>query len=114
MTFLADDIEHITDQDIHQQREWSDRTFGPGKRLKGVLKHIHKELDEVFEHPQNPIEWADIIILAIDGATRQGILPQDLIRAYHDKMQQNYMRDWPDWRAFTEDDAIEHVRDETE
>lgn len=101
----------ITVSDIRQQRVWSRDTFGPGERLKGVLKHIHKELDEVFREPKDPIEWADLIVLAIDGATRQGIDPADLIEAYHAKMQLNYAREWPDWRESSEDEPIEHIKE---
>jgi len=30
-----------------RQREWSERTFGPGKRTGGITAHIAKELDEI-------------------------------------------------------------------
>ena len=120
-------------EDIAAQREWSFRTFGPGERLEGVLSHLFKELEEIGGHdtmmnivglwltkngshqdgsPKAADEWADLIILAIDGAMRQGIEPGDLLQAYHSKMQVNmHERKWPDWREFGQDEAIEHVRE---
>jgi hypothetical protein len=99
------EVEHIRDQ-----REWSEATFGPGPRLLGVLNHIRLELAEVENDPADASEWADLLILVIDGATRQGITAQQLIYAYRDKMRANYARDWPDWRGRSEDEPIEHIR----
>lgn len=100
----------ITPGDIDRQRAWSDKTFGPGERAKGVVAHIRKELAEVEADPTDIKEWVDVIILAIDGATRQGHLGRDLLNAYHDKMWENFTREWPDWRQFSEDEPIEHIR----
>lgn len=99
--------------DIAGQRSWSDKTFGRGERLKGVLAHIRKELVEIEEHPTDESEWADLLILAIDGATRQGILASELIEAYHAKMKENRHREWPPIPedGFPEDEAVEHVRE---
>lgn len=102
----------ISDGDIDSQRRWSEETFGPGERVLGVVAHIRKELDEVLLMPSDESEWADLLILVIDGATRQGISPGELIRAYHEKMRVNKKRNWPDWRQFSEDEPIEHVREE--
>lgn len=100
----------IADQDIDGQREWSDRTFGPGKRTEGVLKHIAKELEEVRQKPDDISEWVDIMILAIDGATRAGFTGAEVTQAYHRKMIENHGREWPDWHDFSEDEPIEHIR----
>lgn len=101
----------LTWRDIAEQRAWSDRTFGPGTRLKGVLAHIRKELVEVEESGGEDImEWVDLMVLAVDGATRSGHKPEDLLDAYARKMAENYEREWPDWRGFSEDEPIEHVR----
>lgn len=95
---------------IEQQRRWSNHTFGPGPRTKGVLEHLRRELVEVEAAPSDAAEWADLLILVIDGATRQGIAPQALIDAYHEKMAVNRGRIWPDWRTRFEDEPIEHIR----
>jgi hypothetical protein len=95
---------------IERQREFSRQAFGPGPRLHGVLDHMAKEMIEVIEQPQDPFEWADLIILAIDGAWRQGITPEDLASALVVKQDMNRSREWPDWRTAPADRAIEHKR----
>lgn len=98
------DAEHIA-----HQREWSLRTFGPGARTAGVLDHITKELNEIRRAPMDLSEWADVIILALDGAQRTGADPQAIIDAIKAKQAKNEARDWPDWRTADPDKAIEHV-----
>lgn len=94
---------------IHQ-RWWSEETFGPGTRLKGCIDHILKEIEEIREKPEDVTEWADLIILAMDGAWRQGHSPQMLSAAIIAKQAKNRSRQWPDWRTRSEDEAIEHIR----
>lgn len=99
-------------QYIAAQRSWSERTFGPGTREKGVIDHIRKELEEI----QNALpgeklaEWVDVIILAIDGAWRCGATPDQIAEALGAKQVRNFNRSWPDWRTMSEDQAIEHDR----
>lgn len=100
----------IDDADIDAQRTWSNQTFGPGKRTGGVLAHIRKELDEVTAKPDDITEWADLLILVLDGAIRRGFTGAEILTAYHAKMVENHLRTWPDWRGFSEDEPIEHVR----
>lgn len=95
---------------IEDQIRFSVVAFGPGTRLDGVLAHMRKELDEVREQPQDLIEWADLIILAIDGAWRQGITPDALVGALMVKQAINRRRAWPDWRTADPSGPIEHVR----
>jgi hypothetical protein len=97
---------------IAHQREWSIRTFGPGARTENVLDHIAKELDEIRAAPLDLSEWADVIILALDGAQRTGADPESIVRAVKDKQARNEAREWPDWRGLPTDRAIEHVRGE--
>lgn len=99
---------------IARQREFSLRTFGPGLRTDGVLDHIAKEFEEVREAPRDVTEWADIIILALDGAQRTGAEPQAIIDAVIAKQTKNEARNWPDWRTQPAGQAIEHVRGDDE
>jgi len=94
-----------------RQHSFSQQTFGPGSRLAGVLDHIRKELVEVEAEPQDMSEWADLVILAFDGALRQGHDPQKLLDAIQAKQTKNEGRVWPDWRTQPADRAIEHVRE---
>lgn len=95
---------------LAHQREWSLATFGPGLRTDGVLDHIAKESAEVRACPTDLVEWADLIILALDGAQRTGAHPQAIIDAVAAKQALNESRTWPDWRTAPPDRAIEHDR----
>lgn len=111
MADVAGEYPHVViDADyLAHQREWSAATFGPGGRPKGVIDHIEKELGEVREDPTDLGEWADIIILAFDGAWRAGHEPQAILDAVAAKQARNERRVWPDWRTADPDKAIEHT-----
>ena len=95
---------------LAHQREWSLATFGPGDRLRGVLDHIRKELQEIEADPTDVNEWIDVVILALDGAWRAGWEPQEIIDAIVAKQARNEAREWPDWRTMSANEAIEHIR----
>lgn len=95
---------------LQRQREWSERTFGPGPRTQGVVDHIRKELLEVIADPSDFSEWIDVIILALDGAWRAGASPQEIISGIVAKQTKNEGRTWPDWRTADPNKAIEHDR----
>jgi hypothetical protein len=95
---------------LRRQREWSEKTFGPGPRAKGVVDHIRKELTEIEAAPEDLSEWIDVVILALDGAWRSGATPGQIINALLDKQDRNEQRKWPDWRTMPPDKAIEHDR----
>lgn len=95
---------------VRQQINWSREAFGPGKRTKGVLDHIRKELKEIEAAPDDLDEWIDVIILATDGAWRAGYTAEQIATALFNKQTKNVNRTWPDWRTRSEDEAIEHDR----
>lgn len=95
---------------LARQRAWSEVTFGPGPRTKGVIDHIRKELSEIEADPSDIEEWIDVVILALDGAWRAGFTPLQIIAALEAKQTRNESRDWPDWRTASPDHAIEHLR----
>jgi hypothetical protein len=97
---------------LARQREFSERTFGPGRRTAGVIDHIRKELLEIEAEPLG-LEWIDVVILALDGAWRAGYEPQAIIEAILAKQATNEARPWPDWRTSAPDRAIEHRRSGT-
>lgn len=98
-------IQHIT-----RQREFSLKTFGPGTREKGVIDHMRKELGEIEKDPSDLLEWVDMILLALDGAWRQGHSPEAIAAGIAAKQTRNESRGWPDWRTMSPDQAIEHDR----
>lgn len=97
---------------LHRQREFSLRTFGPGRRTQGVLDHIRKELAEIEADPTDVEEWIDVVLLALDGAWRAGFEPEAIAAALEAKQTKNEGRTWPDWRTAEPGNAIEHVRAE--
>ena len=95
---------------IDRQRCFTEATFGPGLRTKGVVDHIRKELKEILDDPKDLEEWVDVIILGFDGAWRTGASSQEIIDAIKAKQTKNELRQWPDWETVGQDQAIEHVR----
>ena len=93
---------------IKRQIAFSEKTFGPGARTKGVIEHIRKELKEIEEAPGDLSEWIDVMILAIDGASRAGHSAEQIIDGLVAKQTKNEGRKWPDWRTASQDSPIEH------
>ena len=96
-------------QYLREQKEWSKITFGSGRRTKGLIDHIKKELVEIKNAPTDLFEWVDVIILGLDGAWRAGWSEDAIYEALWRKLTINKNREWnvPD----SEDEAVEHVRD---
>jgi hypothetical protein len=105
---VYDLVEHL-----YRQREFSERTFGPGMRTKGVSDHIRKELEEVAKSPNDLKEWVDVILLGLDGAWRSGHTPEQICAALLEKQTMNEKRTWPDWRNADPEKAIEHDRSDS-
>lgn len=110
------------EQHLIRQMAWSHATFGPSERTIGVLDHIRKELVEVEESNGEAAEWVDVVILALDGLTRQlsycngkrndpALVAANACSMIIGKQTRNEARDWPDWRTADVFKAIEHVRD---
>lgn len=93
---------------LRRQRDFSKKTFGPGRRVDGVLDHMEKEMEEVREHPDDLEEWIDLAMLAFDGAWRSGASPKQVADCFRDKLIKNENRKWPDWRKSDPSKAIEH------
>lgn len=109
-------------QHLLRQMAFSHATFGPGRRTKGVIDHIRKELIEVEQSNGSAEEWIDVVILALEGLTRSlAFFTEDGARHPEyavnracelllDKQRRNEARRWPDWRTMSADEAIEHDR----
>jgi hypothetical protein len=96
---------------LRAQRQFSERTFGPGPRAAGIVDHIIRELKEIEADPNDISEWIDVVILALDGAWRQGFSPEQIIHALANKTVKNFDRKWPDWRTAETGKAIEHIKE---
>lgn len=110
-------------QHLLRQMAFSRGAYGPGRRTKGVIDHIRKELIEIEAGGGEPDEWVDVVILAFDGLTRAlqyhpndtrdwrpGNAANAAIELLRQKQDANEIRDWPDWRSADPDKAIEHDR----
>ena len=91
---------------------WSLNTFGPGERHQGVIDHIKKELVEIEAKPHDLSEWVDVLLLAFDGALRQGYTAEQVVSELLAKQERNEKRKWPDWKTATPGKAIEHIRED--
>lgn len=103
-------MEFNFEQHLHRQRNFSEKTFGPGQRTQGVIDHIRKELVEIEAEPNDLSEWIDVVILALDGAWRAGYNPQEIIGMIVAKQDKNENRKWPDWRTADPNKAIGHIK----
>lgn len=81
---------------IREHADWSFRTFGPAGRhdTERLCRHIEKELQEIRMNPGDCEEWADVIILAIDGALRTGHFPIVIANTLQWKQKKNIERTW--------------------
>ncbi len=114
-------------QHLPRLMAFSHTAFGPGVRTAGVCDHIRKELQEVQEAGGDAAEWVDVVILALDGLTRQlaycertppgggrgepSYVAAIACNMIDKKQSQNEARTWPDWRTADLGKAIEHDRD---
>ncbi len=95
---------------LSELHEFSQKTFGPRQRVAGVIDHIHKELVEIERKPSDITEWADLLLLSFNGALGAGHSPDDILQALESKLQVNQKRCWPDWRNYSSNEAIEHLK----
>ena len=109
---------------LARQAAWSRATFGPGERRNGVIEHLQKEIEE-FKADGSIEEACDIVVLAHDLLLRR--IAEEInvslstkfnfddvggfaAEAVRNKLLKNEKRVWPNWRDFSEDQAIEHDR----
>lgn len=71
-------------------REWADTVF-PHRTKESILKKFDEELAEWREAPDDPLEYADLVILILDFASLCGIDVQSAVR---EKIDINYNRQW--------------------
>ncbi len=96
---------------LRRQSAWSERTFGPGMRVQGTIRHVEKELREIEAAGGRDLEeWIDVALLAFDGAWRTGATPEQVAAALARKQEKNEARQWPDWRTVPAGQPVEHVR----
>ena len=84
--------------ELEEERwQWSSAIFneatpeGSLSKCKGEIKEIEFNL---FNGIRDPVEYADAIMCLFDAARREGILPEEILRAYAWKTQLNKNRTW--------------------
>jgi len=97
---------------IDDKAEWSRRTFGIEYNHRRILNHIRKELVEIEEDPSDPMEWVDVIFLALDGLSRQGLWGAQVVALMQDKHKINLGRTFAPFDPHS-DQPGEHVRDKS-
>jgi hypothetical protein len=93
--------------------EWSESQFGSKEERgpEGPLNHLKKEIDEVLENQDDVEEWADVLLLVLDGMSRVGMSVNYVEDAAWDKLNINKRRKWSPPDA---DGVSEHVREAPE
>ena len=96
----ADSKGHIEDprvidsEFIDDKYQWSLETFGTAQRAEGIVADIRSELLEVLAKPDDITQWVDVILLALDGMSRQGFSGEEIINAIIAKQKINTTRKW--------------------
>ena len=87
---------------------FTDTVFSGGTARAKAL-HLAEEAKEAAADPADIIEWADCMILLLDGARKAGFTTHDLYQAVLRKMDINYKRKWG---APDADGVVRHVEED--
>ena len=81
---------------MKERDEFSFSTFGTPDKRNCIypLVHLKKEVDELIDNPDDPLEWADCLNLLFDAARRHGISIDDLLGYAEKKLAINRKRLW--------------------
>jgi hypothetical protein len=81
------------DNALQRINSWAHRVIPHRTAEKALMKLMLEELPELLlsENRSDPMEWADVLILALDGAQLSGVDP---VKAIHQKMAINENRAW--------------------
>lgn len=67
----------------------------PGQSFDGVLNHLIREIEEWRAEPGNRLEMADVFLLVLDAARKEGVTADALLEAAWLKLTINRHRRWP-------------------
>lgn len=87
---------------------WADRQFGDAPDPARCLKHLKREAAELADDPADPLAWADVLMLFLDGARRSGRTADDLINAGFEKLR--ICKEDYEWGEPDAEGVIEHIR----
>lgn len=89
--------------------EWSLRTFPKAtpisslRKLESEIKEIETDINNGVK---NPTEYADALMVLFDSAGRQGITPNDIFKAFAEKLAINKARQW----SKNPDNSYSHIK----
>lgn len=86
---MAYDIEKLQENIV----EWLDKEH-PGRKEQAVWAKYLEELAEVMVDPSDIGEWADVIIVQLDLASRYGHFMDDILMVATEKLEINKARKW--------------------
>lgn len=116
---------------MNDVRQWSDATFGYGKRTTAIVHHLKQEVVELIlalnktyelgcdesvgvgelarQIHETEIEYADCFMLLLDSAHHFGLSAENIVDLTREKLEINKKRKWgnPD-----ENGVVEHIRGE--
>lgn len=75
---------------LNKQRRWSFENHGNDEKTVAVLQTIYGEVVSTNGQPKDVNLWIRIIVLALEGALRQGFTPHEICEAL-EKKQIEYM-----------------------
>ena len=84
--------------------QWSDQQFGHNRPPTRPINHLKREIDELSEAPNDPMEYADCLLLLIDAFRMAGGNADELVEFGFKKLAINRQRKWgkPDAHGVTE------------
>jgi hypothetical protein len=92
-----------------ERLEWSLKTF-PEATPIASLRKLESEIEEIeidiIEGVKNPVEYADALMCLFDSAGRQGIFPEEIFKAFEEKLKINKSRVW----AKNPDNSYSHIK----
>ena len=101
-------FEHV----VSEHLAFTSTTFTKSTSV-GALKHAKREINEVIADIKNKapkdnkvIEYADIFGCITDSANREGISFEEILIAWHAKLQINKERDW----KYNGDGSYSHIK----
>ncbi len=107
LDFVATEIEKLLKNDTQKVFQdvvdWQYKQF-PTASTESKLKHLQFEIFELLHKPNDPLEYADAIMLLVGAADNAGINFKNIVIAVGKKLKINKKRKWgkPNKDGFTE------------
>ena len=81
-------------QALQDRIEEFQRSRFPDQKLAGKLAHLGREVDELRANPDDPMEWADVLILFLGAAALHDLSASALLLFANHKLTICESRKW--------------------